>query len=67
PAGLCGALAACAAAEVALRLFHGSVNLVTLLAWQMGSMLALALIGGLVSSRLLRALSAPARRPRAAL
>lgn len=67
PAGLCGALAACAAAEVALRLFHGSVNLVTLLAWQMGSMLALALIGGLVSSRLLRALSTPARRPRAAL
>lgn len=51
---LCGALAAGAAAEVALRLFHGSVNLATLLLWQMGSVILFTLIGWFVSNEVLR-------------
>lgn len=61
---LCGALAAGAAAEVALRLFHGSVNLATLLLWQMGSVLLFTLIGWFISSQVLRNIARPPRRQR---
>lgn len=51
---LCGALAAAAGAEVALRLFHGSVNITTLLLWQMGSVMLFTAIGWFISSAILR-------------
>lgn len=51
---LCGALAAGAAAEVTLRLFHSSGNLATLLLWQIGSVMLFILIGWFVSNKVLR-------------
>lgn len=63
---LCGALAAAAAAEVALRLFHGSVNIVTLLLWQMGSVILFTALGWFASSTILNhAVRAPRRRQEA--
>lgn len=50
---LCGALAAGAAADVALRLFHGSVNMITLIVWQMGSVMLFTVIGWFISSKIL--------------
>lgn len=58
---LCGSLAAGAAADVALRLFHGSVNITTLLLWQMGSVMLFTAIGWFASSTIL---SRFARAPR---
>ncbi|CAG4913969.1 unnamed protein product [Acidocella sp. C78] len=60
---LCGALAAGAAADVALRLFHGSVNIATLLLWQMGSVMLFTSTAWFISSTILRNVArAPRRR-----
>lgn len=57
-ASFCGALAAAALAETALRLFHAEPSFVTLLVWQMGSVAIFAIaagsIGQLVVTRHLR-------------
>ncbi|SIR32184.1 MULTISPECIES: NrsF family protein [Acidiphilium] len=45
---LCGALAAAALAECTLRLFHGSDSFLTLLVWQMGSVVLFTLAVGAV-------------------
>ncbi len=45
---LCGALAATAAAEFALRLFHAEGSFLTLLVWQMGSVILLTISGSLI-------------------
>ncbi len=42
---LCGTMAAAAAAEVALRLFHGAGSFATLLVWQMGSVALFTMAG----------------------
>lgn len=59
---LCGALAAGAAADVALRLFHGSVNITTLLLWQMGSVMLFTAIGWFISSEILSKFARVPRR-----
>jgi hypothetical protein len=59
-AALCGALAATAAADCALRLFHPSPSLVTLLVWQMGSVALLTLAGGVIGRAIMRK-AAPGR------
>lgn len=46
---LCGAMAAAAAAEFSLRLFHGAASFATLLVWQMGSVALSTLAGSAVS------------------
>lgn len=45
---LCGAMAAAAAAEFSLRLFHGSNSFATLLVWQMGSVALFTLAGSAI-------------------
>lgn len=59
---LCGALAAGAAADVALRLFHGSVNITTLLLWQMGSVMLFTAFGWFISSIILSKFARVPRR-----
>jgi hypothetical protein len=53
-ASLCGALAAAAAAEGALRLFHAEDTLVMVLVWQMGSVALFAAAGGALARLSLR-------------
>lgn len=45
---LCGALAAAAAAEAALRLFHAEDTMMMVLVWQMGSVVLFTAFGGAV-------------------
>jgi hypothetical protein len=50
---LCGALAAAAAAEAALPLFHAPDTMMTVLVWQMGSVMLFTLLGALGGRALL--------------
>lgn len=47
-ASLCGALAAAALAEAALRLYHTEPSFVTMLVWQIGSVALFTLAGGAI-------------------
>lgn len=49
----CGALAATALAEAALRLFHAAPTFVSLLFWQMGSVALFTLLGSVIGRSLL--------------
>jgi hypothetical protein len=51
---LCGAMAAAAAAEVALPLFHAADTMITLVVWQMGSVMLFTALGGLFGRITLR-------------
>lgn len=50
---LCGAMAAAAAAEFSLRLFHGADSFATLLVWQMGSVVLFTLSGSAIGRSVL--------------
>ncbi|OYV35253.1 MAG: hypothetical protein B7Z81_08965 [Acidocella sp. 20-61-6] len=50
---LCGAMAAAAAAEMALPLFHAADTMMTVLVWQMGSVMLFTALGALAGRALL--------------
>lgn len=50
---LCGAMAAAALTETALRLFHQEPSFVTLLVWQVGSVALFTMAGGLIGRAVL--------------
>jgi hypothetical protein len=57
---LCGALAAAAAAEAALRLYHPEGTLATMLVWQIGSVVLFTVAGGAFAAVSLPRLARPA-------
>lgn len=60
---LCGAMAAAAAAEFTLRLFHAEGSFLTLLVWQMGSVMLLTISGSLIGRWVLAHRPVRAARP----
>lgn len=60
---LCGAMAAAAAAEVALPLFHAADTMMTVLVWQMGSVMLFTALGAAFGRITLRLLSNASPHP----